>query len=287
MKSDLTIPIDEITIPKRRREPDEDRVGSIARSIQTVGLLNPITLNGDRRLIAGRTRLQAAKKLEWSEIPVRIIDADDLHAELAEIVENVERSNLSALEEGQSLKRMKEIYLALNPETKPATPKELAEKRWNPPENVGRILCFASDTAQKAGKSKSNINRSIAVAEKLTPATQTQIAGTKVADSKTELKRLADLPAKQQEKVARAIGSEKAKTVAEAKKIAGVDTKKPQQGQQKQDPRIWREIEESLGKALNRVDRLHESYPNVPLHKTLIRQIKQAMSTLESWKESQ
>ena len=287
MKSDLTIPIDEITIPKGRREPDEDRVGSIARSIQTVGLLNPITLNGDRRLIAGRTRLQAAKKLEWSEIPVRIIDADDLHAELAEIVENVERSNLTALEEGQSLKRMKEIYLLLNPETKQTPPKELVQKRWNPPENKSDKMSFVSDTAQKTGKTSRTINRSIAVAEKLTPATQTQIAGTKVADSEAELKRLANLPAKQQEKVARVIGSGKAKTITEAKKVAGVAAEKPQQGTQKQDPRIWREIEESLGKALNRVDRLHGSYPNVPLHKTLIRQIKQAMATLESWKESQ
>ena len=33
-------------------------------------------------------------------------------------------------------------------------------------------------------------------------------------------------------------------------------------------------------------NRLHEAYPNGPLHKTLVRQVKQAMATLEGWKES-
>ena len=284
-QSDLTIPVTDVVVPQGRRTPTEERVESLARSMEEVGLLNPVTLNDDHRLIAGRTRLLAAMKLGWAEIPFRIINADELHAELAEIVENVERSNLSALEEAQAMKRMKEIYLALHPETKQASPKELAEKRWNPPENAGRIMPFASDTDQKTGKSKSSVNRDIAVAENLTDATQTQITGTKVADSKAELQRLAKLPPKQQEKVAAAIGSGKAQTVAEAKKVAGIKPKTAQ-GEQKRDPRLWGEIEQNLGKALNRVDALHKAYPSGPLHKTLLMQIKQAMKTLEGWKES-
>ena len=62
--------------------------------------------------------------------------------------------------------------------------------------------------------------------------------------------------------------------------------KKPKPGQQKRDPRIWKEIEQHLGKALNRVDELHRAYPNKPMHFSLGRQIKQAMKTLEGWRES-
>jgi hypothetical protein len=62
--------------------------------------------------------------------------------------------------------------------------------------------------------------------------------------------------------------------------------KKPKQGRQKRDPRLWGEIEQYLGKALNRVDSLHKAYPNKPMHATLLTQIKQAMATLRGWKES-
>jgi len=62
--------------------------------------------------------------------------------------------------------------------------------------------------------------------------------------------------------------------------------KKPKPGAQKRDPRLWHEIEQHLGKALNRVDVLHKAYPNGPMKATLLRQIKQAMKTLEGWKDS-
>ncbi|MCX7428838.1 MAG: ParB N-terminal domain-containing protein [Planctomycetia bacterium] len=233
------IPAGDVFVPDGRRQPTDEQIQARARSMNEIGLLNPILLNDEQRLIAGRTRLEAAKLLGWKTIPYRTLHFDDLHARLAEIDENIERSNLTALEEGQAMKERKDIYLALHPETRNVTERGGPGRSQTPhsaktPEKQGSktndkmsfVLSFSEDTAQKTGNSQRTVQRDVEVAEKLTPATQTQIAGTPVADSKSQLKALADLPAKQQEEVAGLIGAGKAKTVAKAMEIAKV-TKPP------------------------------------------------------------
>jgi len=283
-----SVAIGNISVPSGRRMPTDERVESLARSMEDVGLLHPPTLSEDFRVIAGRTRLLAAKKLKWTHIPARILKADALHAELAEIVENIERSQLTALEEAVALKRMKEIYLVLHPQTKHGgAPGSAGGGKLAPPDvsKDDRLSSFAQTAASGAGQSARSVQRSVAVAENLTDLTKTQITGTRAADSKAELARLAELPPEQQEKVAMVLGKGKIKTVTEAKKAAGVEPK-PKPGAQKKDPRIWQEIEQHLGKALNRVDSLNKMYPNKPLWGTLLMQIKQSMRTLKAWKES-
>lgn len=96
---------------------------------------------------------------------------------------------------------------------------------------VGQI-CPTGDAAArlaaKEGVSDRTIRREGALAEaveKLTETTRTQIAGTKVEDSMSGLKQLAKLPAKQQEAVAKLLGSGKAKNLAQAKRMAGIADK--------------------------------------------------------------
>ena len=153
-----------------------------------------------------------------------------------------------------------------------------------PPESVADKLGAKEHISGKTVKRDGKLAEAV---EKLTASTKTQITGTKVEDSKTELTKLANLPAKQQEAVAAVIGSGKAKTVAKAMEVAKVTKpEKPKQGKQARDPRLWNEIEGLLGKALNRVDALHKAYPNGPLYKILLGQVKQAMATLNGWKET-
>lgn len=52
-------------------------VRALADSIADVGLLNPITLTRDSRLVAGHRRLDACRLLGWSEIPARFVDSLD------------------------------------------------------------------------------------------------------------------------------------------------------------------------------------------------------------------
>ena len=276
-----SIPIEDITIPRGRRKPEESRVKSVARSIQEVGLLHPIVLNESYRLIAGRTRLESAILLGWKTIDATIMDVDELHAELAEIIENLERSNLTGLEEVQALKRMKDIYLSLHPETRAGVAGAAASNAVQGKGDATDIMSVASfsrETADKTGKTERTIRRDIATAEHLSEEAAEAIKDTPIADNKAELKRLADLPEREQVAAAKKIKAGKAKNVRQA------TGDKPKQGQQRKDPRLWKQIEEHLGAALRQVDDLNRQFPHGVLHRTLISQIKSAMSSLAAWK---
>lgn len=96
-----------------RREFDESEIESLAASIRSHGLIQPITVRrvaGRYQLIAGERRLRAAGRAGWSEIPARVIDADDrLAAELA-IVENLQRKDLNPVEKAISFRQYIERY---------------------------------------------------------------------------------------------------------------------------------------------------------------------------------
>lgn len=89
-----------------RAEIDETHVRSLARDIAHTGLLNPITVTKHRdgyRLVAGANRYRAYLHLARPTIPARILVFDEAGAALARLAENVQRSNLSALEEANQL----------------------------------------------------------------------------------------------------------------------------------------------------------------------------------------
>lgn len=88
--------IADIVVRDRKRSASDTT--SLAASIKQLGLLNPITIKPDGTLIAGLNRLEACKSLGWEEIEVSIADLDELNAELAEIDENIARSDLTAIQ---------------------------------------------------------------------------------------------------------------------------------------------------------------------------------------------
>lgn len=94
------IPVHLVGVDCHRRRPlDEAKVARIAESMQSDGLLHPISvrMDGDSfRLIAGAYRLEAATHvLKWETIPATICDADDDQARMMELAENVQRVELS------------------------------------------------------------------------------------------------------------------------------------------------------------------------------------------------
>src|SRR4051794_1067528 len=99
--------IDRITIGERHREPSD--VSDLVASIKHVGLLQPIVLNTNGHLIAGRHRILAHQELGKEWINATITDLDVLHAELAELEENLNRSDISALERSEHVTRRGEI----------------------------------------------------------------------------------------------------------------------------------------------------------------------------------
>lgn len=99
-----------------RLEFDNDALMDLAQSIRENGLIQPITvreINGKYQIIAGERRFRAMRLNGAVEVPVNIMDADEVQmAELA-LVENIQRENLSAIEEAKSyLEIMK--YTGLN-----------------------------------------------------------------------------------------------------------------------------------------------------------------------------
>jgi ParB family transcriptional regulator, chromosome partitioning protein len=83
----------------------------LQESLKASGLLQPITVR--RRpgkdgfeLIAGERRLRAAAKLGWKEIPAIIREIDDKTLLTLALVENLQRSDLNPIEEGEGYHRL-------------------------------------------------------------------------------------------------------------------------------------------------------------------------------------
>lgn len=105
----MRLSIKEIQVKEGRRSLDTCHVGELADSIREIGLLNPLTIDRDNFLIAGLHRLEAVKRLGWTEVDCTVSSLEGLAAELAEIDENIVRSDMSTLEYGEILLRRKEI----------------------------------------------------------------------------------------------------------------------------------------------------------------------------------
>jgi hypothetical protein len=67
--------IDEIIIGERHRK-DLGDIDGLAASIRELGLLQLPVVRPDGRLIDGQRRIEAAKLLGWSEIPIHVVDID-------------------------------------------------------------------------------------------------------------------------------------------------------------------------------------------------------------------
>jgi ParB family chromosome partitioning protein len=221
-----TVPIADIVIPKGRRRIDDANVKTIADSIKAEGLLQPIALTADYKLIFGLHRIEAKKLLKQKTIEARIYAVSASEAELMEITENICRHALDALDYSKALARMKALYLEVHPETAPgiAGGKASGESRKTEERTTADSAVvqpqpaksFASDTAEKTGKAERTIREDVAIGEAIPDDVAKTLAGTDVADNKSQLKQLAALPKAKQRDAAKKIASGKAETVAEA-----------------------------------------------------------------------
>ena len=112
----LTLPISKVE--PRTEQPreyfDQDALQDLADSIARYGLIQPITVrkldSGYYQIIAGERRWRASRLAGLTEVPVRLIEADDkTTAELA-LVENLQREDLNPIEEAKGYKTLIEIY---------------------------------------------------------------------------------------------------------------------------------------------------------------------------------
>jgi ParB family chromosome partitioning protein len=201
------IPIASIKVENRLRSLNAEKVAELAESIAQVGLLQPIGVRPDGTLVYGYHRLEACKQLGWTEIPAVVVDGDDLHAELAEISENLIRNELTLLERAEHLARMRAVYERLYPN---------ARGVGRPAKNSATVAAFSEWAAAQAGLAQRTIRHYVHLAESLAPEVRDAIRRTPVANDGAELKSLASLEPSKQRAVAELIASRAAGSVREA-----------------------------------------------------------------------
>jgi N6-adenosine-specific RNA methylase IME4 len=85
----------DIKVGNRFRK-DLGQIQTLVKSIQEIGLLQPVVLNQNNELIAGQRRLEAAKILGWDDIPANVVNLDDI--EKGELHENAVRKDFTTSE---------------------------------------------------------------------------------------------------------------------------------------------------------------------------------------------
>jgi ParB family chromosome partitioning protein len=105
--------LDEIKVGNRCRQ-NLGNIDDLAASIQELGLLQPIVVNGDHQLVAGARRLAAVRELGWETVPVRVAEGldDALKLLLAERDENLCRKDFSPFEMVEMKKRLDKLAKA-------------------------------------------------------------------------------------------------------------------------------------------------------------------------------
>lgn len=102
-----------------RREFSEEELADLTASIRENGLLQPIVVRpapgragGVVRweLVAGERRWRAIMRLGWREVPATVRDVDDRTLLVLALVENLQRAELSPLEEAEGFRRLGEEF---------------------------------------------------------------------------------------------------------------------------------------------------------------------------------
>ena len=113
-----------------RRYFDIQKLDNLANSIRKHGILEPLLVrpvNGKNigsnnasspiyELIAGERRLKAAKMAGLSEVPVVILEIDDISTTQIRLIENLQREDLNPLEETKGILQLLTIELTLSQE---------------------------------------------------------------------------------------------------------------------------------------------------------------------------
>ena len=112
----LEVDIEKITANPRqpRHHFDKEELNELAASISEHGVIQPLIVspNGDGKytLIAGERRLRASKQAELKKVPVVIREVSEQEQLEWALIENVQRADLSPLEEAEAYHQLTDIF---------------------------------------------------------------------------------------------------------------------------------------------------------------------------------
>jgi ParB-like chromosome segregation protein Spo0J len=155
MKSTRSLPFPNVSAPEQMRiadikigprfRRDLGDISSLAASMVDVGQLHPIVVTPDGTLIGGARRIAAAKQLGWIDIPVRIVNIDQIRR--GEFAENGHRKDYVPSE-------IDAIRRALEPEEKTAAKERQRQHGGTAPgKHSGKV------SASDAGKTRDKIGK--------------------------------------------------------------------------------------------------------------------------------
>ena len=111
-QSPLLLPLQKIE-PNRlqpRKSFNEEELAALADSIRQPGVIQPLTVRlldtGYYQIIAGERRWRAARMAGLREVPVVIIEADDKKAMELALIENLQRTDLTPIEEARGYQQL-------------------------------------------------------------------------------------------------------------------------------------------------------------------------------------
>ncbi|WP_341789984.1 ParB/RepB/Spo0J family partition protein [Rickettsia endosymbiont of Polydrusus tereticollis] len=93
-----------------RKNFEYDKIKELADSIANNGLLQPIIINQDYKIIAGERRWRACKLAKIIDVPVIIKNLDDKESMEISLIENIQRAELSVIEEAEGFKHLVENF---------------------------------------------------------------------------------------------------------------------------------------------------------------------------------
>ncbi|WP_071441130.1 ParB/RepB/Spo0J family partition protein [Traorella massiliensis] len=137
MKEILMVPIEKIVANpyQPRIEFNEESLMDLAQSIRENGLIQPVTLkekDGYYEIVAGERRYRACQMIGMTEIPANVMDVQESQMAALALVENIQREDLSAIEEAKAFVQIMKV-----------------------------TGCTQSELAMKLGKSQSSIANKI------------------------------------------------------------------------------------------------------------------------------
>lgn len=186
--------VDRIEVGHLRRPVAAAQVADLIASISQLGLLQPVIVSAQHKLIAGRHRLEAVRRMGWDTVPVVVVELSELEARLATLDENLVRNELSRLDRFEHLVHRAELVAALGQRKRAGRPRKA--------DTVSGFLQSTDNLAAASGLSGRTLQRAAKIVAAIPEDVRQQLKDTPLADSTTELLRLSRLPVADQQAVA-------------------------------------------------------------------------------------
>lgn len=110
-----TLPIEQLQRGKYqpRKDMDPEKLKELADSIRAQGVIQPIVVRSvgvGYEIIAGERRWRAAQIAELTHVPVVMRELGDKEVMAIALIENIQREDLTSLEEAEALRRLQDEF---------------------------------------------------------------------------------------------------------------------------------------------------------------------------------